>query len=308
MRGSFRDIYEKIPNRYINYYYVIALIVIFLLPFFFAEESRYSLMKDIFIITVRNLGFILPFALTGIFYLSLKRNKNRYEWSMLICLIPTVIFSYDKIYGYMITYVVVIFFGLYGVTNILKNLQKKPFLVGSVLVIILVLNVAFSSFFAHYRIGLGGGADEWYMQETTFQAGEWIYLNVPSDAKAITNSYEGRKLSASYGGLPILYMDDINNFINGFLSVNESTFIKNSPTAINFYLDNPYVTTTSTSDGLLNWTSTFPITDKRAKNFLVAYNISYFFRDSSMNNVLFESLNENKAFIYDNGRMEIWVN
>jgi hypothetical protein len=266
-------------------------------------------MIDIFMVMARNLGFVFPFSLAGIFYLSLKVNKNYYEWSMLICLIPTLIFSYEKTYGYLITYVIMIYFGSIGFINVLKNVKLRPVLVSSFFILLIVLNVSFSSFFAHYRTGMGGStSDDWYMQETTFQAGEWIRLNLPSDSIAITNSLEGKRMSASYGGLPILYMDDINNYINGFLLVDESTFKKNSLLSVDFYMDNPYVTTTSSSDGLLNWVSLFPVNDERAIEFLNKYNVSFFYRDTNSYNELFSSLNGNKAFIYDNGRMEIWIN
>jgi hypothetical protein len=314
-RNLLKDAFEKVPREYINYLYLTTIFITFIIPFFFAGKislitagSRYSWMIDILMITVRNLGFIFPLAVAGIIYLSLKEKKNVYEWSMLVCLIPTLIFSYDKTYGYLFTYLFMIFFGLIGVINIFKNIQKNPRLVCSALILILILNVSFSCFFAHQRTGVGGGNTDWHMQETTFHAGEWIYLNVPHDKKAISNSNEGGRMFASYGGLPILYLDDINNYINGFLTVDEQTFKKNSITSKEFYFDNPYVIGTSTSSGLLNWVSTFPVSDGRAIGFLDSNEISYFFRDSYRYNELFNSLNQNKAVVYKNGRMEIWLN
>lgn len=314
-RSILQDMIGKIPGRSINYFYVAALFLIFMVPFFsvghinlITAGSRYSWMIDILMITVRNLGFVFPIAVAGIIYMSFKENKSVYEWSMLVCLIPTLVFSYDKTYGYLFTYLFMIYFGSIGAINILKNIHKNPRFFGSALVIILLLNVSFSGFFAHSRTGVGGGNAEWYMQETTFQAGEWIFLNMPSDKIAISNGNEGARMFASYGGLPIIYLDDVNNYINGLISVDENTFKRNKILSKDFYFDNPYVIGTSTSSGLLNWISTFPITDKRVIGFLDSNNISYFFRDSYRSDVLFNSLNQNKATIFNNGRMEIWLN
>ena len=75
----------------------------------------------------------------------------------------------------------------------------------------------FSTFFAHYRLGLGGGYSDWYMREETYLTGEWIKNHISHDKIAMDNGFETDRMVASYGGKPIKYSDDITNYINGFV-------------------------------------------------------------------------------------------
>lgn len=269
--------------------------------------SRYTWMISMGIITGRNVGIILPLSIGGLIYTVFKKNKLLVDWAILICLLPTVIFSFNQIYGYMATYLFATLLGSVGFLNIIKNQNRRSKTVAIVVITILILNVIFSTFFVHYRLGLKGGYSDWYMKEETFSTGEWIKNYISHDKIAVENGFETDRMVASYGGKPITYSDDIMNYINGLTTLDEQNMLKNSPFSKEFYFDNPYVLKTSSS-GELNWIYLYPITDLRAKNFMKRLNVSYYYEDAAVHNTLFNSLPENKNKIYDGGSMRLWAN
>ncbi|WP_053228876.1 hypothetical protein [Methanosarcina soligelidi] len=306
----------NLENLNSNYIYIATyfLLVIFMLLFgtklgLITSESRYTWIKNIAIITGRNAGLVLPFAVSGFTYISLKKCKSMEEWILLICLLPTLIFSLDQTYGYITTYIFITLLGSVGLYNLSKNYKFNSKIVVITVIIFLILNVAFSTFFAHYRLGIGRGYSEWYMKEETYKTGEWIAESIEWDKKAVSNSLECNRLFASYGGQPAIYLDDINNYVNGFIVLNEDYITKNSIFSKEFYIDNPYILKSgTTTSGLYNWTSQYPITNKKTQTFITENNISYFFEDIHETNALFMSVSQNKSSIYKSGRMRIWIN
>ncbi|WP_163645659.1 hypothetical protein [Methanosarcina mazei] len=306
-----KTLFKKINLNYV--YISIAFLLIFLI-FLFGSKwglitagSRYAWIIDIGIITGRNVGIILPLSIGGLTYLVLKKDKLSEEWAILICLLPTLIFSFNQTYGYMTTYLFVTLLGSVGFLNIIKNQKRNSRITVTIIIIVLIMNVTFSTFFAHYRLGMKGGYSDWYMREETYLTGEWIKNHISEDKIAVDNGFESDRLVASYGGKPIKYSDDILNYINGFVTLDQQNIVKYSPFSKEFYFDNPYVLSTDSS-GVLNWISLFPITDKRTKGFIENLNISYYYEDTKEYNVLFGSLPENKNKIYDGGRMRLWEN
>jgi hypothetical protein len=200
--------------------------------------------------------------------------------------------------------------GSTGLFNIINNYKENnKILVVTTVIMLLILNVSFSTFFAHYRLGIGGGNSEWYMKEETYKTGKWVEESIDWDKKAVSNGMECQRLFASYGGQPALYLDDINNYINGFIVLNEEDITNNSIFSKEFYIDNPYVLKPgTTTSGLYNWISLSPITNKNTQGFINKNNISYFFEDTSAYNALFGSLSQNKNSIYNSGRIRIWIN
>lgn len=296
-----------------NYLYISIVFLLAFLIFLFGSKwglitagSRYSWIIDTGIITGRNTGIILPLSVGGLTYLVLKKNKWLEEWAILICLLPTLIFSFDQTYGYMTTYLFVTLLGSVGLFNIIENKNRNERFIIIIVIIVLILNATFSTFFAHYRLGLQGGYSEWYMREETYLTGEWIKNYISPNKIAVDNGFETDRMIASYGGKPSVYADDILNYMNGFVTLDQENIVKNSPLSKEFYFDNPYVLKTS-SAGALNWISLFPITDTRAKDFIERLNVSYYYEDSTRFNELFNSLPENKNRIYDGGRMRVWT-
>lgn len=311
---SFQGVKLKTIN--FNYIYILIVVLSFSLVFLRGAElglitagSRYTWIIDVIMISIRNSGFVFPLSISGFIYYTFKKKKSFEEWTVLVCLVPTLVLSFNHTYGYLVTYIFIILLGSIGIFNIIKNYKQNTKQIVFVVVLVLVLNVMFSSFFSHFRLGLGGGYSEWYMREETYITGKWIKENINRESKAASNSVECIRLFASYGGRPALYQDDINNYMNGFIKFNESNIQKNSIFSKNYYLDNPYVLKPGTSSsGHYKWTSLNPITDTRSKDFIKKNNISYFFDDAYVTNALFSSLPQNKNIIYNSGRMRVWEN
>lgn len=300
----------------LNYIYISTILLIIISIFLFGSKwglissgSRYAWIIDIIIITARNVGVMLPLAFGGLIYIIFKKNKLLEEWAILICLIPTLVFSFNQIYGYLTIYLFAILLAGTGFFNIIKNQKRSKTIIISTIIMFLILNVAFSAFFNHYRLGMSKGSSEWYMKEETYMTGEWIRDNVGWDKKAIANSIgEGNRLYASYGGQPALYLDDISNYANGFIILNESNIKNNSLFSQSYYFDGPYVLKSGTTSlGTYGWVSMFPLTSEHVQKFINNNNISYFFEDQYSSNPLFNSLHENKNAIYSSGRKRIWT-
>lgn len=293
--------------------YMLALFILLLLIFFnggkwglVAAGSRYAWIIDILIIAGRNSGPIVLVSLGGLLYLINKQNKLFEEWIILIWLLPTIIISFNQIYGYICVFLLVTFYGSTGIFNIIKNQEKNTTIISITIIIILISTVIFSAFFLHYHLGTQGGYDEWYMRESTYYSGEWIKNHASNDKIAVGNGFETSRMVASSEG-PIGYSENIMNYINGLTTIDQKNMIENSPFSKEFYVDNPVVTKTD-SEGIFNWISTFPITDDRAKGFLESINVSYFYKDVKAYNNLFSSLQENKNKIFDCDRINIFTN
>ncbi|WIM42082.1 hypothetical protein [Methanosarcina mazei] len=306
----------QLRNINLNYMYISSVFFLIILIFLYGSKwglitsgSRYAWIIDILMITGRNVGLTLLLSIGALIYYIFKKDKLLDEWAILICLIPTLIFSFNQTYGYLTTYLFVTLLGSAGLFNVIKNQKQNRKVVAATVVILIILNITFSTFFVHYRLGIGGGNSEWYMSEETYNTGEWIKENISWDKKAVSNSMQGNRLFASYGGQPVLYRDDISNYMNGFVTLNESKIEKKSPFSKSFYLDNPYVLKSgTTTSGLYSWISQYPITSENSQNFINGNNISYFYDDSLNYNRLFGSLPQSKNSIYNSGRMRIWEN
>ncbi|MDD3245961.1 MAG: hypothetical protein PHF18_03725 [Methanosarcina sp.] len=300
----------------LSYIYILIVFLLILLIFLYGSKwglitsgSRYAWIIDILMITGRNVGFILPLSVGGLIYYIFKKDKLIDEWAILICLLPTLIFSFNQIYGYLTTHFFLTLLGSVGLFNVIKNQKQNGKIVVAAVIIFLILNITFSTFFAHYRLGIGGGNDEWYMSEETYTTGEWIKESISWDKKVVSNSMQGERLFASYGGKPVLYLDDINNYMNGFIKLDENNIEQISVFSKSYYLDNPYVLKPgTTTSGSYNWICLHSINSENSQNFIGGNNISYFFGDMYVNNPLFSSLPQNKNSIYNSGRMQIWEN
>lgn len=303
-----------------NFFYLILILIVLCAPFFMRdymgfikEGSRYSWISSLIVISIRNLGLVFPFSIGGFFYLTFEKNKKLEEWMILICLIPTFLFSYNKTYGYIITYLFMIIVGASGVLNLIQNYKPKRKLLLAFIIIFLTLNVSFSCFFNHWRLGIsdGYGYSDWYMKDETAIYAKWIKQNIDNNKIGMSSGYETFRAESYYGSRPILFSDDVLNYINGLITLNESRVVKNSVFSSSYYFDNPYVLLSgSSSSGALSWTLDFPVTDKRAYNFINRYNISYFFHDSlgyMADNNFVRSLQDSKSKVYDSGRMRVWT-
>ncbi|KXS41627.1 MAG: hypothetical protein AWU59_2005, partial [Methanolobus sp. T82-4] len=292
----FRLVTNKLPNFNNSYYpnlvYFLIFICCLLVVFLFGSKmglitsgSRYKWILDIVLISVRNSGFIFPFFIGAFIYLIFKNNKKYTHWVILVCMLPTFFLSFNQTYGYIPAYLFITLIGTVGLSNIICSIRPKKKNIMTYFIIILILNVSFSAFFTHYKTGIAGGYYDWYMQEETYVTGDWIENNLNYSKNAIGNGFETTRLFASYGGLPAMYSDDVNNYINDFVIHNESNYVKNPITSKNFYFDNPYVLKRgTTSSGLLNWMLQFPITNKNAISFVESNNVSYFFDDEYRSN------------------------
>lgn len=306
--------YSKYLN--VNYLYLVITLSLFVIPFLFSGKvglieygSRYSWVISMIITSIRNLGPVFPLSLGGFVYLSLKKFKSYQEWSILLCILPTIVFSFDPVYGYLINYLLLIIMGVEGVINIVRNYKKDRKFLLSFLVLLLLLVVTFSCFFAHWKLGTQGGYDDWYMQENTYVTGQWIKDSLNPNAIGFFDGFEADRMYASYGGTPVVYgLNSILNYINGFIAFNNSDLIENSIYSKEFYFEGAYFLKNDIdSTGLISWLSELTVTDPRTIGFLKGTNISFFIEDKNMQSVFTSSLASNKDKICDVGRMRVWL-
>lgn len=303
-----------------NFVYLLGLLLILVAPFFLRDKlglieagSRYSWIISMITQSIRNLGIMFPFSIGGAAYLSLKRKKGFEEWCILICLLPTVMFAYNQIYGYLISYLFMAIISTQGIIVLIENYigSKKRFIL-AFLAIVLILNSSFSGFFNHWHLGMGGGSSEWYMREVSYVNGEWVKQNINHDKVAIYSGYESTRMASSYGDFPMVFRDDTLNYIFSLIDLDESNIEKVPMSSLNFYFDNPYVLKSgSSSTGSLSWILNFPVTQPGPQTFIETYNVSYFFQDTigygSDKKVFVTSLESKKNKISDSGRIKLWI-
>ncbi|AKB25964.1 hypothetical protein MSMTP_2495 [Methanosarcina sp. MTP4] len=298
-----------------NLYFAIAFFLI-ITPFLFSGQiglieygSRYSWIISIVITSIRNLGPVFPLSIGGFVYISFKKFKSYQEWSILACILPTIVFSYNQTYGYLITYLLFIILGAEGIINLVRSYRKDRELVLYFIVLILIVNITFSGFFAHWKLGTQGGYTDWYMTEESYLTGQWMKNNLNPDIIGISNGFETDRMYASYGGIPPLYSrSSIWNYINGFITFNKSDLCKTPIFSKNYYFEGVYFLEDNTdSAGLLSWLSEFPVTDMRVEGFLNKLNVSFFIEDGYVPSTFTNSLSYNKNKIYDGGRMRLWL-
>lgn len=309
---------DKVNNK-INLSILYSLIMIgcFIFVFLFGSKigfitsgSRYQWIIDVLIISLRNAGFVFLYFIGAFIYLLLKKEKVVLDWILLACLIPTFFLSFNQIYGYLPTFFFVCIIGTIGLSNLVSSFGRvrgNKILIYA-FILFLILNVSFSTFFNHYKLGIAGGYEDWYMKDDTYETGNWIANHISHDKYAMSTGFESSRLFATYGGLPVMYSDDVNNFINGFITSNESNYIKNSFMSKSFYFDNPYVLKSgTTTSGLVNWIAQFPVTHEHVVGFIEGTNISYIYEDTYNYEPLYQSLPANKNMIFNGGRLRIWI-
>lgn len=286
--------------------YSVLFISIFLFPFFtrmFVAGSRYQYLLDISITMARYVGPTLVYAITGIIFVLLNKDKNITKWIFLIVFLCYIPILYNISYGVFISLPLVVLFLTIGFSNVVQS-KHKIMMVFSVLVII--TSVIFSSYLTHNR--LGSSDDYFYMSDEAYEAGVWTKQNFDYNSRIYTSGAEIWRMLAISDGHAVFPTLPPLALVYGFVTNVENTTIPVSPFSKDFYFEGPYVQSSGNSKwGEYQWYSNFDYNDARIKTFIENYNIEYFVRDlySSTNKPL-NTISSYEPLIYDNGRINIW--
>jgi len=299
-------------NDLLNICYLVLFFIFFSYPFisqsFITAGSRYGWLIDVFIINFRYTGPLILFAFVGFTYLVLKHNKRFEDWFLLIILVFFAPFLYIQTYMHFI--ILIFLFLLIGIslTNITQTYKQKRKYVTFVIIASILLSISFSGFYQHWHTGMKGGRSDWWMTHETYTGGKWIKEGINSSKSWASLGVEGFRMFAISGGLPPMVCDEACGISYGFLKLNYSEIIANSPFSIDFYWDNPYVMPPGkTISGKLNWLSAQNDIDYAgAKSIIKSYDISYIV-EGSYRYPLLESVHRKGDNVYDSGTIKIWM-
>lgn len=311
---SFQKCYteKNIKNYLVNICYLMLFFIFFSLPFvtliFIKEGTRYEWLIDVFIINTRYVGPLILFIFGGFAYLVLKNNKRPEEWFFLILLLFLAPFLYIQTYAHFIIFVFLFLLIGTSLTNITQAYTQKKKYITFIIIASIVLSISFSGFYQHWHTGMKSGRDDWRMTDETYFGGKWIKEGINS-SKIYVSGIEGLRMFAISEGLPTRVCDDACGISYGFIELNSSEIIANSPLSIRFYMDNPYVMPSGrTVGGKLNWFyEQNDIDSSGAKSIIDRYNISYIVEGKRSYSSLFESIHNNKNNVYDSGIINIWM-
>ncbi len=301
---------KHISNNYnFNYLYIVGLVTIFLIPFFtrsmIEAGSRYGWIFDMLITNARWTGPLIIFAISGIAYLTLKKNKKIEEWYFLIVVLILIPFNYDNIYGaYMILLNIIVFISV-AFRNLLSVSLNSN--ICKVCIIILILSsTTFSSFYNHERTNDLPG-HSWFMKSSTYSASVWSNEYIPQGTYGFGIGDSNRLFSAS-DGHPIMPRGATLDLAYGFIDRSKIRLTKVSATSPDFYFEGPY----STEDminipGKVNWILENDIDSKNVVGIIDNYNLSYFVMPSIYSSRGIQSIKSKKSSIFNNGRISIWI-
>lgn len=293
-------------SKYKNMIFLLITCIILIVPFFnklFIVGSKYQAIITLLVTTTRYVGPSVAFALPGFLYLSLKKNKTKYENFILISTLFFIPIFYSAIYGKFVTLPIIIIYVSVAFKNMALNKKRSS----AIIIILLICSLSlFSSFYSHFR---SGSSDSYFsMSEEANAAGLWAKNNIKENTRMYTTGGETwRVLAISDGHINMPTLPPLS-LVYGFeYDVSNSTN-KTSPLSLDYYFDGPYVQKSGASTwGEYQWYAYFNINDQRVKNFIHKYNLEYVINDVySSDEPLTRSLENEKSLIYNDGRMNIW--
>lgn len=302
------DIFKK---RDFTHIYIFLLMCSILTPLFmklFVVGSFYQYLVVTFITIVRYVGPAIFLALGGLIYTIYKKEKNSYDWFILISTLFYIPISYSITYGKFIIFPFVIFFIAIAFKNSLFIISNKK-LNTLFIISILISSIIFSSYYNHYRTG--DSQNSWYMDEKTNQAGIWTTSYIPQNTHVFTTvGAVWRMLAISNGHIEFPSLPPVE-LVYGFVNESEAlnNTLKNSYTSLDYYFEGPYSLRGDTSKlGEYMWVMNFNIKDKRVQDFIEKYNIKYIVHDTlSIRGEIIGSVEKNNDLIYDGDRIKIWL-
>ena len=274
--------------------------------------SKYMWIKFLLITNVRYTGLLALFGFAGLGYLLLKERKRLNEWFVLLLILLFTPFAANLTYSKFIFIPFLCLMIGYAFNNLAASYQlKRRKLFLYVMIFFIVTSVMFSSFYQHYRTFSQRSAYNWYMLESTYEAGLWVRDNIPLDSVLVGNERATRlktqRMNAVAGGLPRFVSGSANGLAYGFINASELKIKKNSPLTISFYQDNPYVKIepVGSVSGFLSWMSSNE-KDVDTSGTLKRFGVSYMVEGTRRTNAITRSLHEKKDVIYSNGEVKIW--
>jgi hypothetical protein len=299
--------YIPIKYSYKNIYYLSFFAMAIILPFFtrvFMESERgYSGTRYGFLLMLissysRHSGILLIFALSGFVYLALKSQKNHEEWFILTSFAALSPFFYIETYMKWFLPSYVFIFSSIGLTNIFKN--KK-----AVLIVLMLFSIIVSGYlqFLHFL-----DDESRFLDEESYSSGIWISNQIEGNLTGTAQYATLRMYSISQ--VPTLTISNMLNYIDGFISYNDTMVIKKYPiSSLSYYRDNPYSINNEDGEWYVNSLSNWNINDRRFKEFIDRFNISYFVVDEKADSNEFSyslATSNNNSKIFSSGRVSIW--
>ena len=305
----------KFPEVLTSSVILAGILGMFSIPFFtglFIHGNRYSALSFMLEQTIRYNGPIFLFAIAGLSYLILKRDREFGECFSLSVVIFWIPFMWIRIYSHYFASVIISILISVALLNVTKAYEREGKKVLSIVILVLLLSTSFSGFYQHWRTNIGRSAPstQWYVEDTTYNGALWVKDNI-DDGKKMIGSATADLISTrvfAISKVPTLVMRETDityGFVNGSDIRISST---NSPLSVEFYIDSPYIgeipgmKTTSDKECFRN----LDVDSKGVQQMLQKYNLSYYIEDSHFRDIIVMSLQERRGRLYDNGRIRIW--
>jgi len=281
----------------------IFLILLFIgLPFFTRSlvdsGSRYSWLITSSIAIIRQTGPPLIIAIGGFIYTLLKKDKSNKELLILTILILFIPAVYSHTYGAYILLLFIILFTGFAFVN-MASLTSNKRLVSFAFIAIILLSVAFASFYNHNRTGI---SDEyWYMSHDTYVAGMWGRDHVSANSYGLDTAFETGRLFAISEAHPITPTLGAGNLAFGFIKKDEIQYDKHTFLEKTFYFEGPYTPKPgTTAAGKLEWLrqAASKVSDLRG--------FDYFVQDKYYTKPVTVLVSQYYNKVYDGTRMAIW--
>ncbi|WP_292465045.1 hypothetical protein [Methanolobus sp.] len=294
--------YLKKINPYSTYILVFLMVLLIGLPFFSRSlvdsGSRYSWLITSSIAIIRQAGPALLLAMGGFIYTLLKKDKSRTELfilSILILFIPAV---YSHIYGAYILLLFIILLTGFSVFN-MASIMPHTKLASLALISIILLSVAFGSYYNHNRTGESDAY--WYMGEGVYAAGMWGRNYVPDNSRGLDMTFETTRVFAVSEGHPITPTIGAGNLAYGFVNESDIEYIQHTYREKDFYFEGPYAVKPGTTlEGRIEWIRQ----TASSMNQLQAYD--YFVQDKYGRKPVVSLVTQNYNRIYDSTRIAMW--
>jgi hypothetical protein len=248
----------KIKSAYLNYIYAAALVTVFMMPFFNPSMagiigSRYGFILRILTICIRFIGPIVFFVFSGLIYLIFKNDKKVGLWYFMCIILVFLPIIYNQLYGIYIMLLFLVIPLTVGFRNLL-NIKGQPKVIGLFMIVVLIIFVAFTGFYNHYRTS---ESIAWYMDEDAYTTGEWIDHNINKEKRVLfldQGYYNARCIALQKNGSSII-IGDTQGLAYGFV---DKEIIKNNLEKVPisdsyFFSESPYKMTVKDKYNSINW-------------------------------------------------------
>lgn len=288
--------------------YMAILSLSFILPFFkrslISSGSKYEWIQQMALIEIRFVGPLFFLIVPGIMYLILKNEKTKYEIFTLLLAILLAPILYSQTYGHFIYIPFSLILLSIGIKNILtiNNPHIKTYII-----IILIVFVAFSSFYNHWRTN--DNQEDWYLGEDVYVSAQWANQHFSENAIVIgNNDITMKRFEAISNTKPKVLNEDIMATIYGFSNTTDYPMIEHSPFSLKYYFDSPVVLESGHSiNGKINWIfAQNDIDYSTSKEIISLYSISNIIMDTEDNKPAFNSIYNQKNLIYSDDKIKIW--